>query len=365
MSKQPIIWVDSNDQLEQVVADWPAVIALDTEFIRTNTFYPMPGLYQICAADEVYLLDPTQIDQWQPFIDVLHDPHVCKVMHACLEDLELMFHHLGAVPQGIFDTQFANAFVSADFSLSYAALVNQELSIALPKHETRSNWLQRPLSEEQIQYAVEDVVYLIPLYQRLSKMLEAQSRHHWYAEDMQVRSYVDPSPAQYYLNIKKAWQLQPGQLGALQALCEWREQTARLENVPRNRVVWDDHLFSFARVDLLAERHIHRSLPRGVARRYGEALVMHHAAGRQAQSPAPLPKPLSSAQGALLKQLREIAREKAEQQGVAIELLARKKDLEYCIRHYAQTRQLSPYYAAWREELLAEPFLSLLNGNRV
>ena len=177
-------WIASDDELARAVASWPALIGLDTEFLRTNTYFPVPGLYQVAAGDEVCLIDPLAIDDWRPFTQYLSSPGTMQIMHACQEDLELLHHHLGVTPTNIFDTQFANAFISEDFSLSYAALVARLLQVELPKHETRSNWLQRPLSDEQLRYAVEDVVYLVPLYERLRDEMQLRGRDEWFALDM-------------------------------------------------------------------------------------------------------------------------------------------------------------------------------------
>ena len=359
-----VVWVADDRALEVAVAQWPEYIGLDTEFIRTNTYFPMPGLYQVAAGERVYLIDPVQVKQWQPLVDYLLDPQRTKIMHACLEDLELLHHHLGVTPRNVFDTQYANAFLSEHFSLSYAALVENRLGVSLEKHETRSNWLQRPLSDEQIRYAVEDVTHLLPLYRQMQTKLAEQGRLHWFTADMQLRSdYAPQDPQGYYRNVKKAWKLKGPQLGALRALCAWRENTARTENVPRNRVIWDEHLFNFASITELKQGHVRHALPKGIARRYADALVDQHRLGREGEFPEALPRPLSTQQGALLKALREVALREAESLGIAPELLARKKDLEGCVRHHAEQARLSPDYENWRADLLAAPFNAILARN--
>ncbi len=356
-------WIASDAQLRDAVAAWPAVIGLDTEFLRTSTYYPKPGLYQVAAGEQVYLIDPLAIESWQPLVDYFVSERTVKVMHACLEDLELLHHHLGISPRNVFDTQFANAFASEHFSLSYAALVERVLGVSLPKHETRSNWLQRPLSDDQIRYAVEDVIYLTPLYEHLHDRLQAAGRAAWFAEDMGLRgAYLPPDPLQYYRGVKKAWRLGAEQLAALQMLCAWRENTARSEDVPRNRVVWDDHLYTFSRIHELEHEHVHTNLPRGIARRYAQPLLEAHSAGRRSEPPEPLPEPLTTAQGKLVKQLREIAGDVAAQLGVAPELLARRRDVEACVRHFSATQQLSGLYLGWREGLVADRFLEVLQS---
>jgi ribonuclease D len=356
-------WISDNQHLSLAVAAWDDHIALDTEFIRTDTYYPVPGLYQVASAGQIYLIDPLAITDWQPMADYLTDPDSVIVMHACQEDLELLHHHLGLMPVNVFDTQLANAFVSSDYSLSYAALVERTLGVTLEKHQTRSNWLRRPLSDDQIKYAIDDVLYLGEIYQHLHDALQQHDRVHWYQHDMQERGTYDPvAPDDYFRNVKKAWQLSRPQLATLKLLCSWRERTARQENVPRNRVVWDEHLLEFARIEELSKQHVFDALPRGVANRYAEQLIVHHTMAKDEALPAALPRPLSAAQNAQLKALRATALDVVEGMELAPELLARKRDLEACLRHYLSHQQLSEPYQDWRGELLANKFLHRLQG---
>jgi len=146
----------------------------------------------------------------------------------------------------------------------------------------------------------------------------------------------------------------------LKSLASWRERTAMTENVPRNRVVWDDHLLTFARQDVLEENHVWTLLPKPVARRYAGHIVTEHRSGREAP---PLPKleaPLNQTQGEVSRQLRELARTRAEAERMSQELLARKRDVERCIRHYLATGELSAEYAGWREALVGDGFREVL-----
>ena len=171
-----IYWIDSDTELARAVESWGAIIALDTEFIRTNTFYPIPGLYQVASNSNIFLIDPLLIEEWQPFKDYLLDPETVKVLHACQEDLELIYAHLQIVPQNVVDTQLANAYVSENYSLSYAKLVEQNLGLQVDKQQTRSDWLQRPLSDDQLHYAVVDVEHLVAIFEQLQQQLYDKSR---------------------------------------------------------------------------------------------------------------------------------------------------------------------------------------------
>ena len=272
-----IYWIDSDAELARAVASWSPVIALDTEFIRTNTFYPIPGLYQVASGADVFLLDPLTIENWEPFKRYLVDVDTRIIMHACLEDLELIYAHLQVVPSNVFDTQLANAYVSEDYSLSYARLVERCLGVLLDKQQTRSDWLQRPLSDDQLRYAVDDVVHLAAVGEMLEQQLRDLQRWDWFQEDMQQRSaYEEPRPQVYYRQVKRAWQLNANQLQVLQRLCEWRETVARRLDIPRNRVVWDEHLFAFAQTHALTEAILGKFLPAAIVRRFGSQLLEVH-----------------------------------------------------------------------------------------
>ncbi|MCY4343541.1 MAG: ribonuclease D [Gammaproteobacteria bacterium] len=356
-------WIDSNARLANAAERWHGVIGLDTEFQRTDTFHPIAGLYQLVADAEIWLIDPLAIDDWRPLTQALEDPATVKIMHSCSEDLELIAHHLGARPANLFDTQMAYAFVSEHLSISYANLVKALLGLLLPKQQVRSNWLRRPLSDAQVSYACADVASLPALHQLLSDELQAKGRWHWFREDMALREAARGiEPERYYLGVKGAWRLNGTQLGALKALCAWRERRAMSEDKPRNRVVWDEHLLKFARHADLAPALVEEHLPRRLAQRYGDALVAAHRKGRAAPVAATVPRPLSGSQNALVKQLRAVGGERAASLGLAPELLSRRRDLEACLRHHASTGELPATYRGWRGALVGSDFTALLDA---
>lgn len=355
-------WIGDVAGLRDAAADWEPVIGLDTEFQRTNTFYPIAALYQVISGNAVYFLDPLSIGEWEPFARVLADPGTIKIIHACSEDLELLDHHLVATPRAVFDTQLANAFQTTDYSSSYAKLTEDLLGVQLGKHHTRSDWLRRPLSDDQLAYALDDVCYLPALHAVLADRLRDLGRTTWFQDAMDERARPRVlDPLEYYRGVKKAWRLNGSQLAVLQALCAWREQKARTENVPRNRVVWDEHLYAFSLRSELKRKHVADLLPGKVARRYADDLVAtHRACVASGAVLEPLPPPLTQAQGRVCDALRHIGKDTAKQLGMAAELLARKRDVEACVRHYLATGELSASYQGWRGELLGERFRSVL-----
>ena len=363
-------YVDDSGDLDAAVQSWREcqVIGLDTEFIRTRTFYPIAALYQVATPDATYLVDPLPIDRWDGFAALLCDPEATVVMHACSEDLEVFARHLQIQATGLFDTQVAEGFLGPDFSLSYAALVERYGGGTLAKHATRSDWLARPLSEGQLHYAREDVEHLLMLHERLVAGLRETGRLTWFEEENQRRTRSNGvAPDQYYRSLKKAWRFSARQLARLQGLCTWREQRARTRDLPRQRVVRDEHLLELAQQQRSDKDAVFAALPEPVARRFCRDLmpVLEDADARpEAELPAPLEPPLNQRQSELVKRLRNIAREQAEQLGFAPELLSRRRDVEACLRHFIEHRQLHEVFQGWRYPLVGERFEDLLEAAR-
>ena len=355
-------WVRDDAHLAETVSGWGRVVGLDTEFQRTDTFFPLPGLYQVSCGERVWFLDPLELGDLAPFLEVLEDRRVTKVLHACSEDLELLRHHFGAVPAGLFDTQLANAFVTPDYSVSFTRLLESRLGIALEQHETRSDWLARPLTTEQIQYAWEDVFYLPPLHADLQAALEATGRVAWFREEMDARGrYVPSDPDTYYLSVKKTWRLNGPVRARLQTLCAWRERQAMADDRPRGRVVKDDVLVSIAELPTLSQGDLQQFLPPGAVRRFGAGILDAHAAGAAVSDhPEPAEQPLTGAQQDAVASLRAVAVARAEALGMAPELLSRKREVEACLRHYLRYGELSEAFSGWRRELVGDAFLARL-----
>ena len=357
--------VDTQKALDAVLGVNCDVLGIDTEFIRVNTFYPIPALYQLAQGAEVALIDAQALLDYSSLQTTLLDPMVVKIMHACSEDLEVLQHHLKVRPRGLVDTQLAHAFLEPEFSLSYAGLVERYLGVELAKQSTRSNWLKRPLSAAQLEYAVDDVLYLPELWSMIRSRLDEQDRYPWFAQEMS-RMLDQPiiSPDEYYRTLKGAWRLHPKQLSVLRSLVTWREHEARDRDVPRSKTVWDAHLMKLAQSERVSGRILEGILPPGVLREHGDAVLTAFDEGKSAtQLPEPVVRPFSSHHGKIVKTLREIASETANRLGMAVELLARKRDVEACVRHYEALRDLPDWFAGWRDELVGDAFLEVLSGH--
>ena len=334
------------------------VVGVDTEFMRERTFFPIPAIYQLAGASGVHLVDACAEHPFNALKALLEDPRRVKVMHACSEDLEVIDRHLGVAPANLADTQIAHAFLNPELSISYAALVQAHLGIALDKRQTRSNWLKRPLSREQLQYAQEDVAHLRPIWARLREGLAAAGRMSWFAQEMAAalrRSRASREDA--YREIKGARRLSPTQLGALRRLARWRERQARRRDLPRRRVLQDDQLLSLAQLPAPSKACIIRALPPRAARRYADDLFAECSrAWEEDEPPPPLPGPLSRRQGQLLRALRGFVEARAEALGMAPGLLGAKRLLQ----EFARAGSAAEARLGWRREALGDGFLALL-----
>ena len=160
-------------------------VAIDTEFRRTSKDNMKLALMQVNDGEEIYLIDTVQIKEPKNAANFLFSNYVLKILHSCKEDLEAIFSWSNQKMENIFDTQLANSFLENEYSISYQGLVEKKLGIILNKKETRSNWLKRPLSDDQLKYAALDVEYLIPLYLEQKELLRSSGKNYWHDEDIQ------------------------------------------------------------------------------------------------------------------------------------------------------------------------------------
>lgn len=366
-----IHWIRDDASLAEHCAAWQALpfVALDTEFMRVDTFYPIAGLLQVSEGARAYLIDPLCIADWTPFAALLRAPGVVKVLHSCSEDLEVFLRLTGSLPAPLFDTQLAAGYLNLGFSMGYSRLVQALLGIELPKGETRSDWLQRPLSVTQVSYAAEDVLHLAEVYQALTARLSPE-KNAWVLEDgaelvAALGREVDPDQA--WREVKLAWKLSRQQLAVLRALCAWREREARARNQPRNRILREHSLWPLARSqpdNLVALARIEDMHPKTV-RQDGEtllALIREAAALPPGEWPEALPEPLPVEAAAMLKKLRAIGQREGERLQIVPELMLRKKTLEALLKsgYPSGPYQLPESLRGWRRELMGQALLDCL-----
>lgn len=226
------------------------VLAVDTEFVRTNTLMPKLGLVQLNAGAGVALVDPLTITDWQPLIRIMQNPAIVKLIHSCTEDLEALASVGIRDIHSLFDTQLAVELLGWGSSVGYAKMVEQFTGKVLDKSESRTDWIARPLSETQLEYAANDVDYLLPLYPLIqAKLPNANSHTLLLAEG---RSLVErrqrPLPDAFkYLELKNSWQFAGRDLALLRDLCAWRSSYAQQKDMALSLVLKDALMYEFAR----------------------------------------------------------------------------------------------------------------------
>lgn len=360
------VFVDTDEQLQQLCLQWAEapLLVLDTEFIRTDTFFPIAGLLQLSDGQGCFLIDPLAIEDFSPLAGLMEDQSIIKVLHSCGEDLEVFDCLFGVLPQPLFDTQVGAALAGMDFSMGYQRLTEDLLQQHVPKGETRSNWLQRPLTASQIHYAALDVAYLPEIYQLLADKLQALGRFEWWQQDCQAITdrFCNYAPAdQYYLKVKSAWKLPPAELALLQLITSWREEQAKLRDVPRGRIVKDRACFDIARTQpqTLQALSAIEDIQHRTVRKEGETLLELVNQGQslpQEDWPPAMPRPLPPQSTALVKSLKAHVVQRAAHLNLPQEMLARKKDYEYLVRE----RALPAGLQGWRQQVIGDELLKLV-----
>jgi ribonuclease D len=338
-------------------------IALDTEFMRVDTFHPILGLIQIGDGRHEYLIDPLKVTDLSPLVPVLLAEFPRKVLHACSEDIEVLTRLAGAQPKGILDTQIATAFLGQGLQVGYQKALQDNLGVDIPKDESRSDWLARPLSEGQIAYAALDVKYLPPLFRTLQEGLQSRGLLPYFESDCRlllddIGSSIDPELL--YREVSNAWRLRPQELAVLQDLLVWREQQARSRDVPRGFLIKNGSLFELARkqpASLQALSGIEDVTPK-ILRKEGESILAVIRAAKERSPdtwPAPLPTPLPREARDLYDDMRKAASGVADRIGVPIEVLLRKKHVEALVLGLVDAGPEAPLpraFHGWRGELL-------------
>lgn len=345
-------------------------VTVDTEFLRDNTYYSKLCLIQIADDDVAAAIDPLAdgIDL-KPFFDLMKDPNVVKVLHACRQDLEIFVNMTGELPTPIFDTQVAAMVCGFGDSVGYETLVNKLANGQLDKSARYTDWSKRPLTDAQLSYALGDVTYLRTIYRKLKRELESTSRESWVDEEMTpLRDtglyVVEPENAWLRLKVRTN---KPRFLGILKCLAEWREIEAQQRDIPRNRVAKDETLFEIAAHPPKEAKQLDRirGVPNGFSRsRAGKTLMEALEKGLNIPD-ADLPKlakakprPATPPMADLLKVLLKI---KCEEARVATRMVASAQELEAWAAEPKKTDLRALH--GWRNEIFGKDALKLMQGN--
>ncbi|WP_176691659.1 ribonuclease D [Superficieibacter electus] len=346
-------------------------IALDTEFVRTRTYYPQLGLLQLFDGQHVALIDPLGITDWTPMRELLLNGEVTKFLHAGSEDLEVFLHEFGVMPQPFIDTQILAAFCGRPMSWGFASMVEEFTGLKLDKSESRTDWLARPLTERQCDYAAADVWYLLPVARQL---LAETDRAGWLSaaldecELMKNRRQEILEPDEAWREITNAWQLRPRQLACLQLLAAWRLRKARDRDMAVNFVVREEHLWSVARYMPGSLGELDSLGLSGSEIRFHGKTLLSLVEKAQAIPEEALPEPLLNLMDMpgyrkVFKDIKSAVQDISVAQGIGAELLASRRQINQLLNWHWKlkiTATLPELISGWRGELMGEPLQTLL-----
>ena len=366
----PIQYIDTPGQLatlcEQIKKEpW---LALDTEFLREKTYYPKFCLLQIATPEWVACIDPIALPQLESLFEAIYNPAIVKVFHSCRQDLEIFFQWTGKLPSPIFDTQVAAPLLGFQDNPGYAMLVSSLLSVNLNKAHTRADWSKRPLTEAELEYAADDVIYLCQIYQIMVQKLTALGRIDWLKNDFAELT----NPALYKVDPETAWfkikgknKLTGKQLSIIQTLAQWREKIAQAEDRPKSWLLRDELLFDLAKLqpETVQELANVRGINERSVNRYGKELCQLITAAKN-RPPMPLHEKDRSAkktqqEEAILDILTALVRVRAEENALNPTILASRKDLEELLSNGDDE---CPLLHGWRYTMAGKELVGLLKG---
>ncbi len=378
-------FIDDGDGLRRLVRDLEGepVLAVDTEFLTENNYYPQLCLIQIGAPGLMATVDPLACEDLSPLAELLAGP-ILMLVHAGSQDLVILRRRLGKIPERIFDTQVAAAFVGYGHSIAYSRLVEACCSVKLKHSRAYTDWARRPLHDDQLEYALDDVRYMLPIHEKLSAALDKRERRQWAEDEFRLAREValyDPDPREQWRRLSGRRATRSRELGVLQELAAWREEEARRRDRPRQRIVADRVLLEIGR--RLPKRPDELEGMRGMhpreAKRSGPAIIA--AVKRGLETPAEeLPKVrkggrLDDPQIAVAAALADsYMKTRARNLDLAPQLLANRKDLEAIIKHMAQNGGSIDELAAangdssvrllhgWRRRVAGDDVVRLLAG---
>jgi ribonuclease D len=364
--------IETTDDLRALVTDLSGApyLALDTEFMRDQTYWPKLCLIQVASPEHAAIIDPLApgIDL-APFYELLKEPHIVKVFHASRQDIEIFALQGGVIPDPLFDTQIAAMVCGFGDAASYETLSRRIANVEIDKSARFTDWSRRPLSKRQLEYAQSDVTHLRTIYESLSKELHRTHRESWVEEEIAALK----DPALYRLDPEQAWKRLKARTGnkrflaMLATLATWREREAQARDIPRNRVIRDEALLEIAAhppETPEALEHI-RAVPKGfAASKLGKGLMEAIAAGRQAQAPEGIqqerPRRRREPSQAAVDLLKTLLRLKAEEAHVAPRLIATSDDIE-SLAAYEDDGVAALH--GWRAQVFGNDAIALRKGD--
>jgi ribonuclease D len=371
-----IVYVDSPESLEsaiQIMEQETTYLAIDTEFRREDTYFPQLCLIQVATQNHVFLIDAINIADVSPFFRILTNENMLKVFHSGRQDLEIFCHLMqGQVAISIFDTQIAAMLTGYGESAGFESLVYKLLKVSLDKSSRHTNWTQRPLKEEQKSYAVNDVLYLRPLYEQMVKKLAQKGRLDWMKEEvvsLETASFLIVPPSEAWRRLSLSHPT-ARHLAVLKALTEWRETTVQKTDTPRSWLLKDEVI-----LDIVIRKPTTPEQLRKIPHFPWDDMLLRDEVFAIIQTVAEIPEDelpaleglpvLSKSKQNILEMLKLLLKMIADQLDVNPKLIADKEDLVLWLS--AEEPSARPAHTAkgWRYDMFWKHAQELLDGNTV
>jgi ribonuclease D len=351
--------------------------AMDLEFIPERSFHPILCLVQIATDHETFIIDPLRIPDLSQIWIRAADPAVQKVLHAAVQDLDLIFKLSNLLPSNVFDTQIAAGFAGFGFPAGYGKLLQQVLGITIAKSESYTDWLERPLSPSQIEYAKEDVCHLLPMADKLRERLTQQGRLDWALEECRHYSEIEQyvrAKKQEFTRVKGANGLNRRALAVLQSLCEFRDAEAERVDRPARSILSDTTLIELSRRPPATVNDIYRirGIRQDQVKSFGKRLIEQVEAGLALPAEAcpvwPSARAIAKRDALVGDMLYAVLKVIAYQADIATELLATRDDVQYLVRLVKEEKLEKtdfPLLKGWRSEMAGRTLCDLIQQNNL
>ena len=356
--------ITTNDQLTAACLKLSEhnIVAVDTEFKRETTYFPIPCLFQLATSENTYCIDPFEIQDLSPLKDLFANKNILKILHAGRQDLEIFYYLFEELPTPIFDTQVAASILGFPAQVGYAKLVSDYMGIELDKSLTRADWEKRPLPEKQLEYAANDVIYLLQVYNKQIEALTALDRLNWPDSDNEAllnESLYRPDPSNAWSKIKNYNYLGAEERRVTIAIARWREEMAIKRNRPR-KYIFDK--------SVIAEVSIHKpttlealssleNVPSYVTRKFGKEILqlIQDGINSEDQPEEHVFQRLTEEQGRLVKDMQKLIKQVAEKEKIEATVICSKKEIEKLILG----KRSAPVLQGWRYDLVGKALLEM------
>ncbi len=340
-------------------------IAIDTEFVRERYYYSRLGIVQVASEDLCVIIDALEIEDLTSFSELLINPSITKILHSCKEDISIFYHLFGKVPKPIFDTQVAASFTGYEEQIGYAKLVNEISGVTLNKSETYTNWLQRPLTKEQIEYGLDDVRYLPVVYNHLTEKLKSLGRYSWVEEEFQkLEQEENYRPKNLEDRVKIPGSLKGKSRNIYSELYIWREKKARELDRIRKDVIKDEVMVNLAinGPSSMEELKFVPGMATATIKRYGYDILKTIEKGKRYKKILKRKKSCKLPDG-LTSLLTAFIKKKGAEKNMPHGIIARQDDIEkFIYNHLFEIDDETPLLRGWRNKLVGKELKQIIDG---